>query len=88
MIMTMLSHKAFATNSLNLTFVWDVWFHSQIVCSNIRLPCLLLIRLGKGHSILVQKFVKFQNSKTKLRATEYFNMERVLGRDFYKSKLP
>ena len=24
--------------------MWDVWFQSQIVYSNIRLPCLLLIR--------------------------------------------
>ena len=31
----MLSCKAFATNSLNQTFVWDVWFHGQIVYINI-----------------------------------------------------
>ena len=24
--------------------MWDVWFHSQIVCSNVKLPCLFLIR--------------------------------------------
>ena len=33
--MLMLSRKAFATNSLKSTFVWDVWFHSQIVYSTI-----------------------------------------------------
>ena len=33
MTMPMLSRKAFATNSLKQTFVWDVWFYSQIVCS-------------------------------------------------------
>ena len=43
MIMPMLSRKTFATKSLKL-FVWDVWLHSQIVCCNVRLPCLLLIR--------------------------------------------
>ena len=32
--------------SLNQTFEWDIRFHSQIVYSNIRLPCLLLIRSG------------------------------------------
>ena len=31
--MHMLSRKAFATNSLKQPFVWNVWFHSQIVCS-------------------------------------------------------
>jgi hypothetical protein len=25
---------------------WDVWFHGQIVCSNVRLPCLLLIYIN------------------------------------------
>ena len=33
--MPMLSRKAFATNSLKLTFVLDVWFGSACVCSNI-----------------------------------------------------
>ena len=33
MTMPMLSRKAFATNLLKQTFVWDVWFHSQIVFS-------------------------------------------------------
>ena len=31
----MLSRKTFATNSLNLNFVLDVWFGSDFVCSNI-----------------------------------------------------
>ena len=30
-----LSRKAFETNSLKQTFVLDVWFHGQIVYSNI-----------------------------------------------------
>ena len=29
------------------TFVWDVWFHSQIVCCKIWLPYLLLISFTK-----------------------------------------
>ena len=33
--MAMLSRKTFATNSLKYTFVWDVWFHGQIVYSSI-----------------------------------------------------
>ena len=45
----MLSRKAFVTNSLNYLFLWDVWFGGQIVCYNIRLPCLLLIRYLRGH---------------------------------------
>jgi hypothetical protein len=32
---SILSRKAFATNSLTYTFVWDVWFDGQIVCSMI-----------------------------------------------------
>ena len=32
----MLSRKAIATNSLKQTFVWDVWFHGQIVCCKIQ----------------------------------------------------
>ena len=49
MIKPMLSSKAFATNSLNQTFLYDVWFHSQIVCSNVRLPCILTIRCPSVH---------------------------------------
>jgi hypothetical protein len=29
---------------IEVFFLWDVWSHRQIVCSKIRLPCLLLIR--------------------------------------------
>ena len=31
----MLSRKAFATNSLKYTFVWDVWFGRDCVCFKI-----------------------------------------------------
>ena len=31
----MLSRKAFATNSLKQTCVWDVWFDGQIICCKI-----------------------------------------------------
>ena len=26
---------------IEIYFLWDVWFYGQIVCYNIRLPCLL-----------------------------------------------
>ena len=37
----MLSRKTFATNSLKQTFVWDVWFHHQIVYTNIEHPSII-----------------------------------------------
>ena len=52
MIMPILSRKTFATNSLKLNFLKDVWFHSPIVCSNVPLPCLLLIRMYHMRSII------------------------------------
>ena len=29
---------------IEVFFLWDVWFHGQIVCCKIWLPCLLLIK--------------------------------------------
>ena len=39
--MPMSSRKTFATNSLKKTFVWDVWFHHQMVYSNIEHPSII-----------------------------------------------
>ena len=33
-----------ATNSLKWNFLWGLWFHNQIICCNVRLPCRLLVR--------------------------------------------
>ena len=46
----MLSCKAFATNSLKLTFVWDVWFDGQIIYSKIEhLSNIDETRVGTEH---------------------------------------
>ena len=49
--MPMLPPKTFATISLKQFFLWDVWFVGQILCFNIRLPCLLLVRFNSTKSI-------------------------------------
>ena len=50
MIMPMLSCKAFVTNSLKLTFVWDVWFDGQIIYSKIEhLSNIDETRVGTEH---------------------------------------
>ena len=41
--------------------MWDVWFHSQIVCSNVRLPCLLLIRFWAKNPYYQNKLLYFLN---------------------------
>ena len=41
MTMPILSRKTFATNSLKLTFVWDVWFLGQIVYFKIEPPSII-----------------------------------------------
>ena len=43
--MPMLLRKAFAKNSLKKTFVWNVSFHSQFVCSNVRATMSLINKI-------------------------------------------
>ena len=58
--------------------MWDVWFLDQILCYNVRLPCLLLIRL---HSIKVHT----QGDQTEINAIKSkgvkggFHLMQILG---------
>ena len=42
--------------------MWNVWFHSHIICSNVQLPCLLLIRFLNIRKLSIHFLLIWQNS--------------------------
>ena len=74
---------------IELNFLWDVWFHSQIVCCKIRLPCLLLIRcnsflhklyLSDCFAILIKRLINLSLMFVIRDATKWLIFPLVFGK--------